>query len=54
VKVWDAQTGQLALSLKAHSGGYTCVCFSPDGKRLAAGYRTLVVWTIPPPKKADK
>jgi tetratricopeptide (TPR) repeat protein len=36
VKVWEAQTGQLALSLKGRTWEVTSVAFSPDGKRLAA------------------
>jgi WD40 repeat protein len=36
VKVWDAQTGQEQLTLKADTGGKGCrVVFSPDGRRLA-------------------
>jgi WD40 repeat protein len=43
VKVWDAQTGQVVLSLKRQavsgprSSGAGSVAFSPDGKRLASG-----------------
>jgi WD40 repeat protein len=36
VKVWDAATGQPALLLQGHTAGVPCVCFSPDGRRLAA------------------
>jgi WD40 repeat protein/tRNA A-37 threonylcarbamoyl transferase component Bud32 len=35
VKLWDAQTGREALSLKGHTGPVNSVCFSPDGRRLA-------------------
>jgi WD40 repeat protein len=36
VKVWDARTGQQALSLKGHTSQVWSVCFSPDGQRLAS------------------
>jgi WD40 repeat protein len=35
VRVWDAQTGQEQLTLQ---GAGSSVCFSPDGKRLAAAF----------------
>jgi WD40 repeat protein len=38
VKLWDAQTGQVFLTLK---GGGTRVAFSPDSRRLASGEK---VW----------
>jgi WD40 repeat protein len=40
VKVWDLQTGQDLLSLKEDTGRVLRVAYSPDGKRLAAGYGT--------------
>ena len=44
VKVWDAQTGQDLLTLR-HLHPVHKVCFSPDGKRLAAAdEKTLKVW----------
>src|SRR5262249_52137554 len=36
LKVWDADSGQEVLTLPAHTGGVTGVCFDPDGKRLAS------------------
>ncbi|HLJ95203.1 MAG TPA: protein kinase [Gemmataceae bacterium] len=54
LKVWDAQTGQVLLSLKgggSRDGNFSkCVAFSPDGKRLAGisggttGAQQLKVW----------
>ena len=44
VKVWDAQTGRDLLTLH-HLRPVHKVCFSPDGKRLAAAdEKTLKVW----------
>ena len=37
LKVWDAATGQEIQTLEGHSGHLTCVAFSLDGQRIAAG-----------------
>jgi hypothetical protein len=46
VKVWDAQTGQEALTLKGQTGQVYSVSFSPDGRRLASASAggTVKVW----------
>ena len=46
VKVWDAATGEVALSLKGHTSGVNSVAFSPDGKRIVSGSKdkTVKVW----------
>jgi WD40 repeat protein/serine/threonine protein kinase len=46
VQVWDAQTGQKLLFLKAPSGPVWRVVYSPDGKRLASdgGGGMVHVW----------
>jgi WD40 repeat protein/serine/threonine protein kinase len=49
VKVWDAVSGEVVLSLKRRTGYVTAVAFSPDGERLAGvGQRhspgELTVW----------
>ena len=48
LKVWDAQTGQEAITLKGHSNIVWSVSFSPDGKRIVSGSfdNTLKVWDI--------
>jgi WD40 repeat protein len=52
VKVWDAQTGQEALSLKGHTLPVDSVAFSPDSKRIASGStdKTIRVWDVQPEK----
>src|SRR5262249_14181938 len=37
VRVWDARTGGLKLTLGKHSGSVIAVAFSPDGETIAAG-----------------
>jgi hypothetical protein len=45
VKVWDARTGQPLLDLEGQLTKVSCVCFNPDGQRLAgAGGREVKVW----------
>ncbi|HYH66619.1 MAG TPA: hypothetical protein VD866_18130, partial [Urbifossiella sp.] len=37
VKIWEAKTGKMLVSLQGHTGAVTAVAFSPDGTRLATG-----------------
>src|SRR5262249_37896334 len=46
LRVWDAQTGQIVLTVKDSAGRVNCCAWSPDSKRLLSGNedRTLSVW----------
>ena len=50
LKVWDADTGQLAITLRGHSEYVRSVSFSPDGKRIVSGSydKTVKIWNISP------
>jgi WD40 repeat protein len=45
--LWDLITGEPVYSLKAHKEDVNCVCFSPDGKRMASGAGDLSTPTRP-------
>ena len=37
VRVWEAATGKLLLTLEGHADGVNSVAYKPDGKSLASG-----------------
>lgn len=46
VKLWDASTRRLRLTLKASPAGVKCIDFSPDGQNLVAGAHDgqVILW----------
>src|SRR5262249_11126369 len=50
VKVWDATTGQEALTLYGHQDEVYKAVFTPDGQRIVSGSKydgTLRIWAAP-------
>jgi WD40 repeat protein len=49
VRVWEIATGKLVRSLNGKNTAVTCLCWTPDGKQLAAAYLLddkVLVWDI--------
>ena len=48
VTIWDVATRQEVLALEGHTGGVSCLAFSPDGKRIVSGSgdKTLNLWDL--------
>ncbi|HXY36545.1 MAG TPA: hypothetical protein VEI07_20075, partial [Planctomycetaceae bacterium] len=46
LKIWDAETGQETLTLRAHTALVQCVAWSPDGARIASSSTdgTIRLW----------
>jgi WD40 repeat protein len=47
IKVWDARTGELKYSLKAHDDIVSAVAFAPDGTLVTSGQSSFVSLSVP-------
>jgi WD40 repeat protein/serine/threonine protein kinase len=43
IRLWDAGSGRLVMTLQGHTDHVGCVAFSPDGNRLASGSGDMTV-----------
>ena len=45
-KIWDANTGELLMTLTGHTDEVTAISFSPDGRRVATSSvdQTAIIW----------
>ena len=47
IRIWDAQSGKTLAILGSNEKRFTCIAFSPDGKRiLAGGKEALAFWRL--------
>lgn len=48
IKVWETQTGNIILSINAHSCTITAICFSFNGKYICSGCEDgyVKVWNV--------
>jgi WD40 repeat protein len=46
VTLWETLTGQVLVEFKAHEERVNCVAFAPDGRSLATGGDTVLVWSL--------
>lgn len=51
IKLWNASNGVLVAELKGHRGLVDALKFSPDGKIVAGGGYSLIIWDVERHKK---
>jgi len=56
VKVWNAETGKEIFEFTLRKMGVSCLCFSPDGKRIASGDLSglIYIWDSETGKEFNK